>query len=235
MPIQQSSGIVPQMANPADIVFLLDASGSMSDCFEGLKNHVGEFIAGLDANPNFRIDFRLGILSAGCASFQKKDFNPDPAEFRRAMSRMRCGDQDELTLPALDWALDFDWRRGAHKVIVLFTDEPIEGGAEPEFQTSRLDDLVAKAATLRAKLFVFGPVCPHLERLCREVPGSLFSLVDDHEAFFGAGFGSVLSQIGKNVSRSCGTGLQAPAGSTVRRDIYGLVSLGTPGIEHVSV
>ncbi len=212
MPITQSANNQSSRASLADIVFLIDSSGSMKECYEGLKTHIGDFATGLESNPAARIDYRLGILSAGRMLFQKKGFSSNQGEFTRALDKMTCSGGDELTLPALDWALDFEWRHGVHKVVILFTDEPV-----------------------RAKLFIFGPQCPEFKRICKEVPACLYTQISDHAAFFGSGFGSVLNQIGKTVSQSCGSNLQLPAASGVAKDIYGLLSMADLEIENVTV
>ena len=237
MPITQSV-IDPQMMGPsnkADIIFIIDSSGSMRPCYDGVKKHIQGFVEELTIGPNIPLDYRLGILSAGILSFQKKDFLDSVKEFRKAIGRMNADGGNEFTLPALDFAMDYKFRERAHKVLILFSDEPVLGGAEVKFQLSKLDLLIEKGIDCHAKFFVFAPDCPHLKRIANEVPGSSFTDIHRHGDFYTSDFSRILRQIGKTVSSSCGSFIpgQMEEGVIIEKDLYRLSQRSKPKIVEV--
>lgn len=50
----------------ADVIFCLDASGSMGPCIDGVKRHIGSFVSGLKSDNQQTWDLRLSFL-AYCA------------------------------------------------------------------------------------------------------------------------------------------------------------------------
>ena len=126
----------------ADVVFCLDASGSMGPCFGALRDHVQSFVGGLQSGGQSPWDLRLEFVaynageapSGGVFGFrtcrqQNMDvFNmlyhrptqtsSDPfftkatREFSEALQKVDVGG-DEATFVALDTALDLPWRESA--------------------------------------------------------------------------------------------------------------------------
>jgi hypothetical protein len=124
----------------ADVVFCLDASGSMGPCFDALRKHVQSFVKGLEAGGQFTWDLRLDFLaynagespSGGVFSFRSlhlRDLELVDALYRRSGSQSGGGTffttnlaefsdaldavqvgGDEASFIALDTALDFPWR-----------------------------------------------------------------------------------------------------------------------------
>lgn len=123
----------------ADVIFCLDASGSMRPCFDALRKHLQDFVHGLKLNGQSDWDLRLGLLAysagnfkhGGVFSFQglthsgvelvkplyhAKDgqsevqyFTSDVDKFTSALENVEVNG-DEATFVALDTALDFPWR-----------------------------------------------------------------------------------------------------------------------------
>ena len=48
---------------PADVVYCVDASGSMGPCFAALRRQIQSFVRGLHSNPQIRWDLRLDFLA----------------------------------------------------------------------------------------------------------------------------------------------------------------------------
>ncbi len=203
----------------ADIVFCIDSSGSMSPCIEGVKNHIESFITGLISNPQFDLDWRLGIVSYDYEVFRILEFTEDIERFRSALQKIEAGG-DELTFPALDWSLDFPWRPHAHKIIVLFTDEPLEDGDDPDYQRSKMDLLFEKIVKLRCMVYFVGPSCEEYEKIAT-LPRCYFEPLEQHEDFFKIGFDKVLERIGKTISQSISYQGQSTS-EYVPKDIYGI-------------
>ena len=47
----------------ADVVFCLDASSSMSPCIDGVRGHIGDFLAGIKSNTQLSWDLRLDFVA----------------------------------------------------------------------------------------------------------------------------------------------------------------------------
>ena len=58
MPLQSA-----KIRGVADIVFVLDVSGSMSPVIEQVKNHIGTFVDSIRASSQTPIDLRLGLVT----------------------------------------------------------------------------------------------------------------------------------------------------------------------------
>jgi hypothetical protein len=218
----------------ADVVFCLDASASMEPCIEGVKAHIGDFVEGLGTSSQVRWDLRLDFVahSAGERLFQARTafeadavaalygapqprlFTPDVRAFRDALSTVRA-EGNEASLVALDCCLDFPWRpaAGCHRVVVLMTDEPFEGGTMLAEQEAKLDALVDKLQRLRVILHLVGPPSEVFDRLAA-APRSEYQAVEaGGTGLANVDFKEVLSAIGKSVSASA---LQAGSASAPR-------------------
>lgn len=229
----------------ADIVFCLDASGSMSPCFEGVRNHVGDFIAGLNPGGQMPLDVRFdfaahrciadgappelkmesvhnrSLLAAlyGLPSQATRFFSHDVEEVRRRLAEIRT-EGDEASLVALDCVLDFPWRQAAacHRVVILMTDEAFETGAWQAPQVARLGDLVRKIQDLKVMLYLVTPESEVFSRLS-EVDKCEHIVVDaSGDGLKSVDFAEVLGFVGKSVSMST---LQAPPPAAATRALYG--------------
>ena len=118
----------------ADIVFVLDVTGSMQAQIDGLKNGIGTF-----ANDLFRakVDARYACLAFRdrllgepdeLLKFKGETFTADAAAFRDEVGRLRAdggGDIPETSYEALASAAALpDFRKSAVRALVLITDAP---------------------------------------------------------------------------------------------------------------
>jgi len=229
----------------ADLLFVLDASGSMSPCFQALRKRIVDF-AKATAGPNMAmLDLRLGFvamkadpdshtwiteccvprISAWDALYggnqQVLDsFWCDASQFARQIAEIETG-ADEDTLMAIDFALDAPWRthQTCHRVVVTLTDEPPETGVRPEERRLRIPELVAKINALHVKLFIVGPYSEMLVELEAADKCEYFQIAD---ADVGRGlasfdFGRLLASIGKSISIPTLQARSVP----VRRALFG--------------
>jgi len=141
-------------ANKVDILFVVDASDSMSPCFQKLRDNLRRFIQPLN-QASFEIRYGLLAYNAGAdgrnaiyehtfiggndPSLVKglyspqvntdKYFTSDANKFLTALESVRT-QGDENTLLALDTAADFPFRTPdeSRRVIALFTNEKLEDG-----------------------------------------------------------------------------------------------------------
>lgn len=203
-----------------DIVFCIDASGSMRPCLEGVKEHVNKFLDGIASNQQLSaVDWRLGLVAHDSKRFYLLDFTNELNKFRSSLQKVQAGG-NEFTFPALDWSLDFPWRNNAHRIVVLFTDEPLEGGYDPDFQRSQKNRLFKKIQDLRIMVYFVGPECPEYKEV-NQLPRCSFEPIREHTDFFKVGFEKVLERIGRTISGSIISRQQMNIGNPPK-DIYGI-------------
>lgn len=206
----------------ADIVFVVDRSGSMSGCIEGVKDHIISFVQGLEANQQVRIDWRLGLVAADSNKYSVLGFTDNPRTFQDAVGKINLAG-NECMLPALDVAADFSWRDNVHKAILFFTDEPVAGGSCYTEQQTGIDGLKEKLRKLKVELYAFTPRCPDYLDLTSNLPRSKHRLDQDFNAY---NYDDILMTIGKSVSRSVSQGAQNISDVNRVGPVYDLDSLG---------
>ena len=199
-------------AENVDVVFVLDASGSMSSCFRSVVQNIESMLLQFrQVSFKFRLDAVIHDSSKTwtCFNSSHRDiyhptqssrfFTSDVNEFNRVLSGVSVG-ADEDMLYALDCALDFPFGpvQTTNRVVVMFSDEPFEGNVHQEHQ-DKLDDLVEKIEARRIKFFLAMPRCDGAEVLenarnasYTEANGSGLSSFD---------FSKFFDTIGKTVTR----------------------------------
>ena len=229
----------------ADVVFCLDASGSMAPCIDGVRKNLDAFLDALAGDANRTIECRLDFLAHSCGedgglvrsqSLRKSGVEliqalygqaPQPAAFFTAdRDAIRKGLKDvsvygdEAMLIALDMALDFPWRAqaGCHRVVVLLTDEPLEANAIWPAQKAKLDALIDKVQKLGVKLYLVGPASPGLDTLAEADKCLYQKATQTYDGLGSIDFSKVLGQIGKSVSASV---LQGRPEAGVKRALFG--------------
>jgi len=211
----------------ADIVFCLDASDSMSPCFEQVRSHLGDFISSLSRPGQSSWDLRFDFVAHSCSQDGKvhrlasarsrslvgdlygqgqssdRFFTKDVGELKTALGGITTAG-NEATLLGLDFALDFPWREAAacHRVVILMTDEPFETGAIQAEQLAVLTKLIGKIQTLKVMLYLVTPESQVFSSLS-EVDRCEHWVVDGQgNGLASADFKEVFSFIGKSVSVS---------------------------------
>jgi hypothetical protein len=212
----QQGGNERKQKGIADIVFCIDASGSMSSVIEGLKQNIENFVDNLDTNQQISsLDLRLGILAHDQDTFYKLNLTNSISDFKGALRKIETG-ADEFTLPALDWALDFPWRK-ATRIVVAFTDEPLRGGHDVALQKSKIEELMKKIGQLRVCLFFVGMECSEYKQIIEYTPKADGILVTDDRIFSSYEFKGLLATMGKTLSKSLN---QQNISTEVLKDIY---------------
>ncbi|MGD9099850.1 MAG: vWA domain-containing protein [Anaerolineae bacterium] len=124
-----------------DVLFLIDATGSMDDEINKLKASILQISAQIDALPS-RPDVRFGMVTyrdRGDAYVTRvHDFTPDVHTFQTELERVRArggGDYPESLNEALHHALwEVEWREGeAVRLIFLVADAPPHLDYEQDF------------------------------------------------------------------------------------------------------
>jgi len=209
----------PKIKGVADVVFVLDVSGTMSDIVQGVKDHISNFVGLLVNDPQSTVkDVRLGLVThdvGGAPNVFAAPFTSSPDEFRRNVNSAPDG-ASEYGLPAIDKALDFPWRESCRRYVVFFTDEDVDGGNDPQLQKSKLIDLCRKLTALHVHFVGFGPSCNAYE-MVGKTPGSTYR-VTTHDELSSIGLDNVLQGIAKTITASLDQKMMA----SVPRNLYGI-------------
>lgn len=212
--------------NCADIVFCIDASGSMKPCLDAVCENIERLLEGLQSDAQTTWDVRFDFL----AFHDSKDgvhwyrsvamescpliesiyrngpgkstlFTKDLAAFKAGLKGIAV-EGEEQQLLALDIAMDYPWRPsdGCHRVVVLLTDEPVETGVAVDSQTAKVDALIAKAMDKRIKLFVIAPESEAFYRLSSADRCEYDDSGAERGGLRNVDFGKMMTAIGKSVS-----------------------------------
>jgi hypothetical protein len=208
----------------ADIVFCIDASDSMTPCIAAVKENLKQLIDVFEDDQkrvwDLRLDFIAHAFGNGkfhCYSARQdvtllediyhndnpatqRCFTTSPDKFKNALARVRTLG-DEVTLAALDIALDFPWRpaESCHRVVVLLTDEPIETGEAVKLQRELVSKVVEKIHDKRIKLFIYAPESEILYKLSMANGCEYEVLADAHDGMRNVDFEKLMEVVGKSV------------------------------------
>lgn len=109
-------------ANMADIVFVLDVTGSMGDEINKVKNNIIEFTDSLTARG---IDYRLGLVTFLDVIENVYEFTNNPTLFKNIVGQQNAhggGDRPENSLDALVRATQYPFRHSAKRIFIWITD-----------------------------------------------------------------------------------------------------------------
>lgn len=106
----------------ADIIFVLDVTGSMGNEIDNVKNNIIEFA---DSLSNKGIDYQLGLVTFLDNIENVYPFTNDVQLFHQQIAAQNAhggGDGPENSLDALATAADFDFREQSKRIIIWITD-----------------------------------------------------------------------------------------------------------------
>ncbi|MCB0283493.1 MAG: VWA domain-containing protein, partial [Calditrichaeota bacterium] len=109
-------------AGEADIVFVLDVTGSMGNEINDVKNNIIEFTDSLSGR---NVDYRLGMVTFLDVIENVYPFTSDAQYFQQKVAEQYAhggGDGPENSLDALYRASEFPFRATANRIIVWITD-----------------------------------------------------------------------------------------------------------------
>jgi len=172
---QKTKGVV-------DMVFLIDATGSMQHCINALKNNINTFVKSLGesrGNEPIVKDWRAMVFGFRDveddpqSAFVENDFITDITEFERQLSRLKAsggGDEPESLLDALykvatmgetrkdeePQPRKWRYRSAAARVVIIFTDAPYKTNLQ--YPTGgNLDDVLNAVESNRIIMSIFAP------------------------------------------------------------------------------
>jgi len=188
----------------ADIVFLVDVTGSMDPCISALRENIGAFIETLatkDANNSSPVqDWRGRVIGYRDFIHDKETWfvnNPfvsDASALKSQLSALKAeggGDEPESLLDALCMVSDFDstdraapvdnlkWRHASEAIrfVVAFTDATYHPTMSiPHAHGGVLVDAMNKMITQRIRLSIYAPELPCYEDLSA-LPKSVYEAI----------------------------------------------------------
>ncbi|MBQ9337254.1 MAG: VWA domain-containing protein [Lentisphaeria bacterium] len=231
-------------ANKVDILFVVDASDSMSPCFQKLRDNLRRFIQPLN-QASFEIRYGLLAYNAGAdgrkaiyehtfvggngPSLVKGLYDPqvngdayfttDANKFLSALDSVRT-QGDENTPLALDIAADFPFRTPdeSRRVIALFTNEKLEDGILENGPLEKFPQVLQKIAKRKISLYAYLPTSNAAALLTR-LPKTFIKSVDGGaNCWDNIDFGQILEQMGKSISASS---LQMTREPEYQKAVYG--------------
>jgi von Willebrand factor type A domain len=197
----------------ADLVFVIDTTGSMSDKIDGLIESCQSFVDRLAAK---RIDWAAAVVGFGDLTIEgdrivATAFSSNAERVKallQGLPRYSGGDNEgESSLEALNAALDQPgYRAGAMKVVVLITDEPaLQRKLRPASVTGRLREAGALA-------FVLSPNIKYFRSMAADTGGQWWNVKS------GGDFSQILAIFDKIATKvaSTVTAVQKLAGGNVK-------------------
>ncbi|PJF39424.1 MAG: hypothetical protein CUN54_08745 [Phototrophicales bacterium] len=131
------SSVDLQSGDLFDLIFVIDTTGSMADDIDAVKREAVNVINAVAASGN---DWRIGIVTYrdhgppygvpndAYVSNEELPFSSNASEITNAINaitvRQAGGDEAEAVFSGLMTAIEFPWRDGAQKVIILMGDAP---------------------------------------------------------------------------------------------------------------
>lgn len=190
----------------ADIVWVLDKSGSMNDIIQAVENNVAQFATDLATSGQSPVkSLRLGLVThdvEGRAEVWGADFAETHEEFVGNLTGAPSGG-NEYGVSAIERALQFPWRDNCRRYILCITDEPAQGGHDPAGQAALIASVIEGIKGKHIYFLGFGPNCPDYEQIGL-VPGCDYTAcipsTSDHGALTGLGFQKALQGLAATIT-----------------------------------
>lgn len=169
----------PQMEKNIDIVFLVDASGSMESCISGVRENIYNFIDGLkdgDASVNWRakIVYYRDFEIDGAYAYEAMGFTNDIETLRSQLEYPAAGggDEPESTIESINLVVrETDWRsmKNSSRVIISFTDAAnkdwISASSRSKYGNVSPETVLSSIKKAGIRLFLFGKYDPDYYKL----------------------------------------------------------------------
>ncbi|MDK9699221.1 MAG: VWA domain-containing protein [bacterium] len=190
----------------ADIVFVLDVTGSMAEEIESVRQNMASFISALVASE---VNCNIGFVVFGDIVYRYNEGNlyTDWATIQSLLANIRLGehnigsggDTPENQLGAIAVANSMNFRPGAQRNLILLTDAPSHGNdAVTSYTTAQVQALLVDSHTI---LF---PIFDTNNALSRTQYITLAQATNPYGTYFNvyANFNSIISQISSMISNT---------------------------------
>ncbi len=179
----------------ADIVFVFDITGSMSDEIETLKERSLAFADSLAARG---IDYRLGLVTFSDNVEAIHDFTADANEFKTWISGLVAtggGDTNENALEGIESATRLSFRSNSQRIAILITDADYhEAGESGDGTTDQTTDSIIEVLNDdMITLNVVGPQLNQHKTLADNTGGQYYLIFGD--------FSDIITRLGDALTK----------------------------------
>ena len=108
-------------SNLADVVFVLDVSGSMGNEINAVRSNLNEFAEALVANG---FDYKIGVVTFSTTVDDVWDFTDDIAQIEQNLAGINLWGGVEDSPAAIYRASELSFRSGSRRTFIWITDEP---------------------------------------------------------------------------------------------------------------
>ena len=153
-----------------DIVFIIDASGSMKDNINAVRNHLNRMT---DLFKTAKLDFTLGIVIFRENIFGR-DFEIIPqtrsiSQIKRSLTQVKCRGGEKAIDALIRAADEVAFRQNADVHFILITDEYVSGNYSAK-------DVLTKVSHAKIKVDVIGRDEPFQKFIARSTGGLWFPI-----------------------------------------------------------
>lgn len=196
----------------ADIVFIIDRTGSMGSAIEKVKSNIDGFVNRLSSNG---VDVNLGLVTYGEVNsgepIIKKEFTSDLSTFKANLNSINVyggGDYYESALEGIadpvNGSISYSFRSEAPKHFILVTDAPVhdnnDGDSGDNLSTFDIDgvanDLKSKGIKLTVVSSMYGETNTQLKRLSDPTGGDYLDISGNFGTQLDALAGKIMIEAG---------------------------------------
>jgi hypothetical protein len=214
----------------ADIIFVIDYTGSMSSYITNVANNLDTFISRL---TNDNVDYRIGLVQYGDIHVGpptlKFDYTNNQSIFKQRLQSIAVsggGDVPESGLEAImdpsNGALSFNFRSNAAKYIILLTDADVHT-SETGLSAYSISQVVNACNSRGVKISIIGPIGLPQESQLRQLSNGTGGQYVDINGDYGAQLenisGDISDDAGELKSGELIITATGPNGVTVSRTI----------------
>ena len=190
----------------ADIVFVIDTTGSMSSPISNVRSNINSFVTKLAED---KVDVRLGLVeykdiyADGADTTKSYDWCTSVSDFKTKLGTLGIsggGDTPESAVDALYCAGNMKFRSGAKKYIILVTDADYKDGIstdssftmEDEISSLVSNDIVTSVVTRAGYFSDYSSLVSQTDGVTANIKNSFSTELE-----------SIISKIGKDVNSGC--------------------------------
>ena len=178
-----------------DIVFVLDTTGSMESEIQAMINNIDSF-ANLIVSKGFNA--RFAIVTYGDKIRKVVPFTEDAESVREELQSVSAhagGDNPEITLDAMNYAMGMGFRENAQKMVIVITDSLTHyKGDGTDFSSLTTEDVIKKANLFKDTVIMIAPVTKRYEEITKAVAGKLYNIESV------TSFDDLINEIGREIA-----------------------------------
>jgi len=192
----------------AQVMFVLDVTGSMAEEISGVKDNIKDF---MDYIHSEGLSVEVGLIAfrdleecepPEVMKFEGHPFTSNARDFKSQVSRLKAlgggGNPGESSFDALVLACRQPFKEDVARILILITDEP---PLIPDGEVRSIEDVMSaltRAGTDQLHIVIPDYLKGHYAPLHRHVKGQIFRLGADGRG--GKAFRKILLDIGRNIS-----------------------------------